>query len=370
MKKSKLFLVPLLGLLTLASCGGGGTSDNPYNLPDTDQEVVDAVAGIGAICTNSGAHMFEGEDENNNVDGGSAVLVATTYLQEAWSGTEVIDIPVSIAWNLDEATADSWTITTMNDGSHLSLVPTAPSYDAEDDLHSTLTGTISWGSATANVVYKITVPRTAAPVVYKSTEDVFNDFFVDGTLRDGTTITAYGYVTAYTENYSNVFIQSGTHAIQLYGAGSFSSFFTEGALVAVTGDITNYYGLELENVTSVVSYDGDDVPAATVTTLTADIIRSISSSGTMYDNTLATVDAQYVGVSAVASGTYEFTIDGASIYLYLRSSCTSESLAEANAVLASATPGNTYRLSGILTWYGNSQTLDIIPYLPGGIVAL
>lgn len=369
MKKSKLFLIPLLGLLTLASCGGDGVN-NPYNLPMTDQEVVDAVAGIGAICTNSGAHMFEGEDENNDVSGGSAVQVATTYLQEAWTGTERVDIPVSIAWEIDEATFESWTITEINNGSHLSLIPTAPSYTAEDDLHSTLTGTISWGSATAEVVYKITVPRTAAPVEYKSTADVFNDFFVDGTLRDGTTITAYGYVTAYTADYRNVFIQSGTHAIQLYGASNFSSFFTEGNLVAVTGDITNYYGLELENVTSVVDYDGTDVAEATTTTLTAEIIRSINDSGTMYDNTLATVDAQYVGPSTVASGTYEFTIDGVSIYLYLRSSCTSESLAEANAVLANAVAGNTYRLSGILAWYGNTQTLDIIPYLPGGIVAL
>ena len=91
------------------------------------------------------------------------------------------------------------------------------------------------------------------PVEYTSIGELWNDFFVDKTITTGTYVTVTGYVTGVNKSRQNVYIQTDEYAVQLYKADAYSALFTEGNLITATGSITNYYGLELEDISSVVA---------------------------------------------------------------------------------------------------------------------
>lgn len=361
MKTPKLLLLGAVAAMALASCDDPKGNVNPKDLPDTNEEIVKTVASMGGIAITT-LPLVAGESENNTISGGTAITVATSWTVAVWANGQEMNIDVPIAWTITNP--DSWTIKDVEgDEAHKTYTAEAPAYDAEEDLKSVLTATITWADATETVVYNIKTPRAPQPIEYKSVATVYDDFFNRKTLKAGTTVKMYGYITGWTNDYKNVYMQSGEYAVQLYGATAFSDLYTKGNLVAVTGNITNYYGLELEKVTKVEAYTGTDVPAVTQTVLTEDIIKTVTKNGTKWDNSYVKVEAAFKSMDAEKTK-IKMTVGTAEIEWFLGKKISSELLAQNQALLEGIQVGDKLNLEGLVSWYGKTETFQIVAFNP------
>lgn len=355
-KKSLLLALPVL---LLASCGNG----NPDGLPATNQELVDYVAGrSGLAILDNGQHLRYG-DEGNHLPSGSVVNLVPSVNAKIWDGAAAQTIAVPIEWTVDKE--DSWTIDEQDDV--VVCTPETPLY-GEPDLESTFTGAITWGDASASITVKVTIQAIQEPPVeYTSIGELWNDFFVDKTITTGTYVTVTGYVTGVNKSRQNVYIQTDEYAVQLYKADAYSALFTEGNLITATGSITNYYGLELEDISSVVASDAEGIPEAVATPLTKEIIDSVTANGTKWDNSMVKATATLVEDQTSEDsdeGTYLMRLeDGGEFYLFTKHTIDEAWKAEYDALLQDpANIGKSFEVQGLVSFYSKTSMFEVIPF--------
>jgi predicted small lipoprotein YifL len=354
MKKNLFVALALSGaaIMTLAGCGNKAPV-NSQNLPATTEEVVAKVASLAAICQYSNGQTLKAGSDNT-IPAGKSVIVATSYTIQAWDGSQAVNTTATLTWSL--ATTTGWKVTEKSpDDVHNTILGTTPAF-GKDALTNTLTGTISYNGASADVVYSLTLPAsTTAPKDYKSMATLRADYDASKVKKD-TFVQVYGYVVGFYSDYSKVILQNGSLACVVYGSGALFSNVAMGDLWTVQGNVEDYYkSLELVGSTSAKKYAGTDIAAVVPVTVDETVIGTCTTDGWSIGSTYGAVTA----VLASASGKYSFTVGTKSLTPYYNSYTTATVKTAASALLTAANVGKTFALKGIFDSYKGAP--EIIP---------
>jgi len=358
-----------LALASLTGCGNQ-TASSSSTLPETYEEVVAKVASTAAIAymTNgtTGKNMVTTGNGTNSVPAAGYLLLATSFDVKALVGGAETTVTASIAWTLSDATG--WTVADVkSDATHKQYTPKTPAYGKED-LKPVLTGVITFGEATKDVTYDVVVPAsTIAPVEFLKLSDLYTSAVTN--KKTNVFVVTYGYVTGFASNFGSVYITAGGYGCQLYNATSFSSSFVAGHLLKVTGTITNYYGLELTNVTDVETLTSKEgVDSGDPITPTENDIKAVTGNGTKWDNAFISVNAVY---SSYNNGTLKFLVGATPFYVYLKSTIDAAVLAGYKAQFTNSTAtGATYNVKGVVSYYATNSLFEVVPWQAGWITAL
>ena len=353
-RNSYVFVAALAAVMTLAGCG---TTSSSKALPSTNEEVVEKVASTGAIATTS-KNVVLTQGANNTIPTGQSVVVANKFTVQVEGGT----CSPTIVWTMAD-TKNTTKKAATPDATHDTFVLKTPAFGASE-VKTTLTGKITWADFSKDVTYDITIPAsTIAPTEYVKLEDVYTQVIKN---KKTPFVTTYGYVVYCNGDGGTAYIQAGEYGAQLYGTSAFKDKLVVGDLIQVTGNGSNYNGLELSGVTSIVKSTRTDIASVVKGELTKAIIDGMTT-GTKYDNqAMFANDAVFVSFS---TDTASFkTSDGGAFAVYLKSGVEKTIRDGFVTLLTAAKAGEKYNLNGIQSYYSSGSMVELLPWAVSDIV--
>lgn len=263
MKIRKLFLVPLLALGMLTSCGP--------DLPDiwTLEDVLQEASEFGAILVNGTTGVaYSDRSQDIKLPYGEYLIGARTRVVKNVlldKEGEKTDITVAISYSVNDESADLWKITEKKpDASHDRLVPSFPRV-GEPDYHSIVTATFTLfaedgeeplGDVELKVTWEVYHRPLAVPIIETTIGDMRRGITP---VKVGEWVRLRGYITGHFDQgtnkdnqhvYAGTYIADGDRAIMLY-AGQLSNLWYDGDtpllkigdLIEILGEYAPYNGL-------------------------------------------------------------------------------------------------------------------------------
>lgn len=157
MKKQYLILAALAGLAALTGCGET-SSVGPKDT--TDQEIVDSIAGRSALVISSSTNkgLVNGAAFNNTLKSPTYLYVNKSFMYaEARISSVSTDVTTTISWTY--SLEGAFTVTPF--GSSGVQDKYVPAYKTTEQK-VTLTGVVTYGTATATATFNITLTAKAA----------------------------------------------------------------------------------------------------------------------------------------------------------------------------------------------------------------